>query len=139
MVEYGQVMPQEMLEHLRSQCTVRTLDIVKLESALNNPWEAEGHIIECLSKMTLKRQKLQRAGINISDEQMAIKIVKQMFMCRHFEKVDLTAWERKPAAQKILVISKAFFSIQQKVQRENGTAKGDCNWGTSTRRTICQR
>lgn len=106
--------PKEMLEHLRGQCTVGTLDIDKLESMLNNPWEAEGHIIECLSKMTLKRQKLQTAGINRSDEQMAIKIVKQMFMCRHFDEVDLTTWERKPAAQKTLVNAKTFFSKKHK-------------------------
>ncbi len=69
----------------------------------------EDHINEYFSKMTLKREKLQNAGIIISNEQVAIKIVKQMFLCRHFDEVDLTAWERKPVAQKTLTNAKTFF------------------------------
>ena len=52
---------------------------------------------------------MQYAGITISDEQMAIKIVKQMFLCGHFDEVDITAWERKPVAQKTLANAKTFF------------------------------
>lgn len=50
----------------------------------------------------MKREKLQQVGITISNEQMTIKIVKQMSLCGHNYEVDLTVWERISVKQKTL-------------------------------------
>ena len=125
MVGYACVTPRQMLEHLKSQCTVGTLDIDKLEKALNDPWETEDHISEYLSKMKLKREKLQAAGITISDEQMVIKIVKQMFLCGHFDELELTAWERRAKEQKTLEDAKTYFGekYREKMSFRKATAR----------------
>ena len=52
--------------------------------------------------MKLKKEKLQVAGITIGDEQMVIKIVKQMFLCGHFDEIELTTWERRSKEQKTI-------------------------------------
>ena len=125
MLGYARVTPREMLEHLKSNCTVGTLDVDKLENALNDLWEADDHINEYLNKMALKRERLRAAGITISDEQMAIKIVKQMFLCGHFDEMDLIAWERKLAAQKTLANAKTFFikKYKEKMAYRKATAR----------------
>ena len=102
-----------------------TLDIDKLEKALNDQWETEDHIIEYLSKMKLKREKLQAAGITISDEQMVIKIVKQMFLCGHFDELELTTWERRIKEQKTLEDVKTYFGekYREKMSFRKATAR----------------
>lgn len=38
------VMPKEMLDHLKDNCTLGMLDVDKLENELNEAWEPEDHI-----------------------------------------------------------------------------------------------
>ena len=83
------------------------------------------HINEYLSKMKLKREKIQAAGITISDEQMVIKIVKQMFLCGHFDELELTAWERRAKKQKTIEDVKTYFGekYKEKMSFRKATAR----------------
>ncbi len=64
----------QMLDHLKNQCTVRTLDVDKLESALNDPWGMDDHITKYFSKMKIKTERLESAGITGSNDQANVSL-----------------------------------------------------------------
>ena len=100
MLSFLGVMPKEMLDHLKDNCTVGMLDVDKLENELNEAWEPEDHINKYQRKMVQRKEKLSQAGIEIRDKQMMIKVMKHMFLCNHFNEMDLTAWKQNLEADK---------------------------------------
>ncbi|KAL7478346.1 LOW QUALITY PROTEIN: hypothetical protein ACHAW6_006995, partial [Cyclotella cf. meneghiniana] len=106
---YSRVTPLEMLSHLFDNCTLGTMDLDQLETSLNDAWATDDHINEFIRKLDDKREKLNTAGIAVSDQQMVIKFVKQMYHSGNFDEQDLTNWERKAMADKTYVNAKTYF------------------------------
>ena len=95
---YSRVTPLEMLTNLFDNCTLGTMDLDQLETSLNDAWATDDHVNEFIRKLDDKREKFNTAGIAVSDQQMVVKFVKQMYHSGNFDEQDLTNWERKAMA-----------------------------------------
>ncbi len=109
MLGYARVTPLKMLTHLFDNCTLGTMDLDQLETSLNDAWATDDHVNEFIQKLDDKREKLNTAGIAVSDQQMVIKFVKQMYHSGNFDEQDLTNWERKAMADKTYANAKNTF------------------------------
>ena len=85
------------------------MDLDQLEASLNESWARDDHVNEFTCKLDDKQEKLNTVGIVVSDQQMVVKFMKQMYYGGNFDKQDLTNWERKAAADKMYTNAKAFF------------------------------
>ena len=114
LVGYANRSPRELLTHLFDNCIQGAIDINVLEEALNDEWETDDHITEFYWKMDEKRAKVERAGVVISDSQICLKVVKQMYRSGHFDEVTMTEWERRAPADETLAHAKPFFLAKYK-------------------------
>ena len=137
---YARVTPRQMIQHLLDNCVVGTLDLDRMKEDLNEPWQGEDHINEYIRKLNDRREKLQDAGVNVSENQMTIKFVKQMYRCGHFDELDLTAWEKKTAANKTYANAQAYFTekYKEKMSFRKATARqmGYANQATEMNETL---
>ena len=121
LARYVRITPLEMLEHLLDNCTLGTMDLDQLEAALNDAWENEDHINEFIRKLEDKNSKVQEAGVDVSDVQIMVKLVKQMYHSGQFYEVDMTNWERKATTDKTYANAKTYF--QEKYMRKSCTGR----------------
>ena len=67
------------------------------------------HINEFICKLEDKRRKVQEATVDVSDAQIVVKLVKQMYHSGQFDEVDMTNWERNATADKKYANAKIYF------------------------------
>ncbi|KAL7487201.1 hypothetical protein ACHAW6_012803 [Cyclotella cf. meneghiniana] len=94
---YMNCSPMDLLTHLFDNC------------ALNDEWDTDDHITEFYWKLEEKGENLEKEGVEISNSQICIKLVKQMYCSGHFNELTMTEWERRPVASKTLAKAKPFF------------------------------
>ena len=125
LVGYARVTALEMLTYLFDNCTMGTMDLDQLEESLNEPWNADDHINEFIRKLDEKREKLNGAGIAVSDQQIVVKFVKQMYHSGNFDELDLTNWERRATADKTYANAKTYFQekYREKLMYRKATAR----------------
>lgn len=56
-----------------------------MKATLNEAWAADNHVNEFIRKLDGKREKLNTAGIEVSNEQMVMKFVEQMYHSGNFD------------------------------------------------------
>lgn len=68
---------------------------------------------------------MEKAGVEISNSQICIKLVKKMYCLGHFEELTMTEWERRPVTIKTLAEAKLFFltKYEEKIIYKKVTAK----------------
>ena len=78
-----------------------------------------------IQKLDDKREKLNTAGIAVSDQHMVVKFVKQMYHSGNFDEQDLTNWDRNAMEDKTYANTKTYFQgkYRQKVMYQKATAR----------------
>ena len=125
LIGYAKTTPREMLDHLFDNCTMGTLDIDQLEKELDANWETDDHINEYIRKLEERRKHLKEAGIEVTDSQILLKFVKQMYLSGHFDENDMTDWEKKTTNQKTVEEAKRYFKkkYKEKMMYRKATAR----------------
>ena len=86
LVGYVQVMLLEMLTHLFDDCTFGAMDLDQLEASLNEACVGNDHVNDLIRKLDGKWEKLNTLGIVVSNQQMVMMFVKQMYHSGNFDK-----------------------------------------------------
>ncbi len=65
------------------------------------------------------------AEMTVSDQQMVVKFVKQMYHMGNFDKADLTSWEQRATADKTYANAKTYIQEKhhEKLMYQKGTAR----------------
>ena len=115
------------------------MELDQLQEALDKHWENDDNINEFIRRLENNRERLYESGINISNEQMAVKFVKQMYISGHFDETDLMDWEKKPSLQETYDNAKIYFKekCKKKIMYRKATAKqmGYANGAKETGKT----
>ena len=92
--------PWQLLTHLFDNCIQGAININELEENLNQEWETADHLSKYMRKMKDAQKKIAKAGVDISESQLVLKMVKQMYQSRNFDETDMMKWEKKPNSDK---------------------------------------
>ena len=104
---YSHVCVSEILDHLRSHCLEIT-DVEKDEclEETRKPWDLNDEITTYFLRLDKMQEDLADDDIEFTTRQKITQAVKQMYASRLFDKKDMTAWEKKPTADKTWVRSR---------------------------------
>ena len=95
-IGYDCILPTTMMYHLRSQISkVTNGDKAAVKRKIFIPWKQPTVLSAYFKKIGTAKKKLKKWNVTISDNNIIIHVVEQMYESNWFTKENMTEWEEK--------------------------------------------